>query len=97
MLWRTSRAKILARQGDLERAESLAREAVRMGEPTDLVNTRADALSDLAEVLALAGRREEALAALEEAAQLYERKGNLTALRRAHSAAERLTVAPSSA
>jgi predicted ATPase/class 3 adenylate cyclase len=97
MLWRTSRAKILARQGDLERAEALAREAVRLGEPTDLVNTRADALSDLAEVLALAGRLEEALAALEEAAQLYERKGNLTALRRARSTAEKLTVAPSSA
>jgi predicted ATPase/class 3 adenylate cyclase len=97
VLWRTSRAKILARQGDLERAEALAREAVRLGEPTDLVNTRADALSDLAEVLALAGRREEALVALEEAAQLYERKGNLTALQRVRSAAEKLTVAPSSA
>jgi predicted ATPase/class 3 adenylate cyclase len=97
MLWRTSRAKILARQGDLERAEALAREAVRLGEPTDLVNTRADALSDLAEVLALAGRREEALVALEEAARLYERKGNLTALERARSAAAELAVASPSA
>jgi predicted ATPase/class 3 adenylate cyclase len=97
MLWRTSRAKILARQGDLERAEALAREAVRLGEPTDLVNTRADALSDLAEVLALAGRREEALVALEEAAQLYERKGNLTALARARSHAEELAVPSPSA
>jgi predicted ATPase/class 3 adenylate cyclase len=97
MLWRTSRAKILARQGDLERAEALAREAVRLGEPTDLVNTRADALSDLAEVLALAARREEALVALEEAARLYERKGNLTALQRVRSVAGELTVAPSSA
>jgi predicted ATPase/class 3 adenylate cyclase len=97
VLWRTSRAKILARQGDLERAEALAREAVRLGEPTDLVNTRADALSDLAEVLALAGRREEALVALEEAAQLYERKGNLTALARARSHAEELAVPSPSA
>jgi predicted ATPase/class 3 adenylate cyclase len=97
MLWRTSRAKILAREGDIERAEALAREAVRLGEPTDLVNTRADALCDLAEVLALAGRRDEALVALEEAARLYERKGNVTALERARLAAEKLTVAPSSA
>jgi len=93
MLWRTSRAKILARQGDLKQAEALAREAVRMGEPTDLVNTRADALSDLAEVLAVASRREEALVALEEAARLYEQKGNLTALQRARSAAGELAVA----
>jgi predicted ATPase/class 3 adenylate cyclase len=97
MLWRTSRAKILARQGELERAEALAREAVRLGEPTDLVNTRADALSDLGEVLALAGRREDAVAALEEAARLYERKGNLTALERARSAAAGLVVASPSA
>ena len=32
MLWRTSRAKILVRQGEHERAEALAREAVRLGE-----------------------------------------------------------------
>jgi predicted ATPase/class 3 adenylate cyclase len=97
MLWRTSRAKILARQEDLEQAEALAREAVRLGEPTDLVNTRADALSDLAEVLSLAGRREEALVAVEEAAGLYERKGNLTATERARSVAGKLTAALSSA
>jgi len=97
MLWRTSRAKILARQGDLEQAEALAREAVQLGEPTDLVNIRADALSDLAEVLALASRREEALVALEEAARLYEQKGNLTALQRARSVAGELAVASPSA
>ena len=80
VLWRTARAKILARRGELEPAEALAREAVERGEPTDLLGTRADALVDLAEVLALAGRREDSLAALSEAAKLYERKGNLTAL-----------------
>ena len=80
VLWRTARAKILARRGELEPAEALAREAVGRGEPTDLLGTRADALVDLAEVLALAGRREDSLAALGEASELYERKGNLTAL-----------------
>jgi predicted ATPase/class 3 adenylate cyclase len=97
VLWRTARAKVRARQGDIERAEALAREAVRLGEPTDLVNTRADALSDLAEVLALGGRLKEALAALEEATQLYAQKGNLTALQRARSVAGELAGAPSSA
>ena len=78
VVWRTARAKILARRGELEAAEALAREAVRIGEPSDLLGTRADALCDLAEVLALAGRREESRAALDDASELYERKGNVT-------------------
>jgi hypothetical protein len=52
---------------------------------------------DLAEVLALAGRREQAVRAVEEAARLYERKGNLTALNRARSLAQELAVASPSA
>src|SRR3954451_3203853 len=87
-LWRTARAKILARRGELDRAEALAREAVAFAEPTDLLGTRGDALVDLAEVLVRAGRREESLAALGEASQLYRRKGNVTSLARA----ERLAV-----
>jgi Flp pilus assembly protein TadD len=96
-VWRTARAKIRARQGDFEQAESLAREAVSLGEPTDFVTIRAGALSDLAHVLALAGRTEEALAAVDGAARLYERKGNLTALAQLGAAAEELGGAPSSA
>jgi tetratricopeptide (TPR) repeat protein len=97
VLWRTARAKIRARQGDLQRAEALAREAVHLGEPTDLVSTRADALSDLAVVLALGGRRDEALVALGEATRLHERKGNLAALERVRLVAAQLAAAPSSA
>src|SRR4051794_6644641 len=85
VVWRTARAKILARRGELERAEALAREAVAFAEPTDLLVTRADALADLAEVLALAGRRDESLAALRDAAGLYERKGDVTSLARARA------------
>jgi predicted ATPase/class 3 adenylate cyclase len=92
ILWRSARAKILARQGDLARAEALAREAVRLSEPTDLVNTQADALSDLAEVLALAGRRTEAASALDEAARRYEQKGNLPSLLRAQETARELAL-----
>ncbi len=44
--------------------------------PTTSID-HAKALADLAEVLELAGRREEAAAALEQALELYERKGNL--------------------
>src|SRR4051794_24864700 len=97
MLWRISRAKILVRQGEHERAEALAREAVRLGEPTDLLNTRADALFDLAEVLRLGRQPEEAVTALEQAARLYEQKGNLPGLARARAFAAELSPASSSA
>jgi len=90
ILWRTARAKILARRGELDAAEALAREAIGIGEPTDLLGTRGDAISDLAEVLVLAGRRHESLAALEDASELYERKGNVTALARARARAGEL-------
>ena len=38
---------------------------------------KGEANADLAEVLLLAGRRDEAVAALEQALERYERKGNL--------------------
>ena len=52
VLWRTARAKIRAESGDTEGAEALAREAVRLAEATELLNTQGDALLDLASVLA---------------------------------------------
>ena len=80
--WQGIRAKLAARQEELDRAEALAREAVSLAEQTDWVLFRADALLDLAEVLRLAGRPEEAAAAAEEAVRLYERKGNVVAAAR---------------
>jgi class 3 adenylate cyclase len=77
MLWRQVRAKLLARDRRFEDAERLAREAVGLGEETDMLNWRGHALSDLAEVYVLAGRREDGVAQLEQALTLYERKGNL--------------------
>jgi predicted ATPase/class 3 adenylate cyclase len=95
VLWRTARAKIRARQGALDAAEELMREAVRLSEPTDLLGTRAVVLADLADVLELAGRRGEALRALQEAARLYQGKGNVTALARVRSHEEELAAAMS--
>jgi predicted ATPase/class 3 adenylate cyclase len=94
VLWRSSRAKIRARRGEVEEAEALARAAVGIAEATDLLNTQGDALSDLAEVLALAGRGGEAAAALEQAALRYERKGNRSSLDRALRAAGELPASP---
>ena len=93
ILWRSSRGKLHARHGKLEPAEKLAREAVGLCAQTDLLNTHANALFDLAQVLALAGRREAALEALEQAAKLFETKGNVAALQHARSAAEELAPA----
>ncbi len=77
MLWRQVRAKLLARGGQHAAADRLAREAVALGEETDMLNWHANALADLAEVLVLAGRPEAGYAPLEQALALYESKGNL--------------------
>ena len=77
MLWRQVKAKVLARRGEWAEAERLAREAIAVGEETDMINAQGDAYGDFAEVLTLAGKRDEARAALEQALELFERKGNL--------------------
>ncbi len=73
--WRATRAEALARRGELNEALLLARNAVRLAEPTDLVIDHADARAALASVLSLAGRSDEADAESDRAADLYERKG----------------------
>jgi predicted ATPase/class 3 adenylate cyclase len=83
VLWRSARAKVLGRQGEHDSAEAMARSAVRLTEPTDLLNAQGFALLDLADVLALGGRPEEANSVAKEAAKRFERKGNLPSLERA--------------
>jgi predicted ATPase/class 3 adenylate cyclase len=93
VLWRAVRAKIRARRGELAEAEALARQAVALVEKTDMLNTQGDTLADLAEVLALAGRPTEAISTLEQAAELFERKGNRVSLERVRALARELTPA----
>jgi ATP/maltotriose-dependent transcriptional regulator MalT len=83
-------AKVLARRGELEPAEHMARDAVAFAETSDFLHAHADALADLAEVLELAGNDGEAAEALAGALLLWERKGNTVA---AESARERFAVA----
>ncbi len=80
IVWRGTRAKVLARRGDFEAAEKLAREAVEYAEASDFLHSHADALTDLAEVLALAGRPEESAPAIEAAIRLHAAKGNVLAV-----------------
>jgi tetratricopeptide (TPR) repeat protein len=77
MFWRQARAKVLARRGEHADAERLAREAVEIGERTESSNAQADTYADLGEVLALAGRPQDAAEALEQALSRYEAKENL--------------------
>ena len=76
-LWRQVQALVDSSRGHHAEAEQLAREAVAIAETTDALNWLGDALSDLAEVLHAAGRRDEALATLTHALERYERKQNL--------------------
>jgi class 3 adenylate cyclase/tetratricopeptide (TPR) repeat protein len=85
MLWRQVRAKVLARRGETGEAERLAREAVAVGQETDMIDVQGDTHADLAEVLLLAGKPDEAAAALEQALERYERKGNLVSAQRAQT------------
>ena len=77
MLWRPVHAKVLARHGKHAEAEQLAREAVEISEQTESLNAQGDTYADLAEVLALAGRSDDAAEAFEQALERYGRKENL--------------------
>jgi class 3 adenylate cyclase/tetratricopeptide (TPR) repeat protein len=82
MIVRRVRAKLLARRGELEEAERLAREAVALVDPTDHVDAKADSYVDLASVLGAAGKRGEAIAALDAAGTFYEQKGHAVGVAR---------------
>jgi DNA-binding SARP family transcriptional activator len=85
VIWRGVQAKILAREARSEDAEALAREAVALAELTDLLSHRGDAMLDLAEVLRICDRAEEADHATRAGVALYELKGNAAAAAQARS------------
>ena len=90
MAWRATRGKVFARRGDFEAGEDLARKAVEIGHGTDDPRSLGDCLLDLAEVLELAGRRDEAIPFAEEALGHYERKGILPSIHLARARISRL-------
>ncbi len=87
-------ARLLARQGQIEDAERLARDAVAIASETDQLWFYADVLMDLAEVLRIAARFQEGADAAGQALQLYERKGILPAATRARALVAELEAAP---
>jgi class 3 adenylate cyclase/tetratricopeptide (TPR) repeat protein len=80
--WRAALARIASAQGARAEAEQLAREAVTLVEPVDLLPVKADAYAVLGEVLANAGRVDEAADAVQRARALYEQKGNVVSAER---------------
>jgi DNA-binding SARP family transcriptional activator len=73
--------RILADRGRHGEALELASSAVALAASTDLLSQHADALLDLAHVLAAADRVPDAHAAATQALDLYQRKGNLPGAR----------------
>ncbi|MHB8642837.1 MAG: AAA family ATPase [Gaiellaceae bacterium] len=88
MLARQVLAKLAARRGDHVHAQTLAGQAVALGEPTQCPTAQADAHTDLGEVLAMAGQPARAITELERAAALYERKGATVCLTRTQQRSE---------
>jgi class 3 adenylate cyclase/tetratricopeptide (TPR) repeat protein len=82
MLWRRVKAKVLARRGQYAEAERLAGEAVAICDETEILDEQGNVYADLGEVLILAGKRDDAATALEQARERYERKGNVVSAQR---------------
>ena len=74
MIWRQVQACVQSARSEHREAERLAREAVEFIFRSDSLWQQGDALCDLAEVLAAAGRSDEALSTLRAALDCYERK-----------------------
>ena len=89
VLWKGARGMLLARRGDVEAGERLAREGVDLALRTDRVD-QTDALMDLAEVLRVGGGGAEAVPIVADALRLYELKEVLPAAARARALLQEL-------
>jgi class 3 adenylate cyclase/tetratricopeptide (TPR) repeat protein len=81
-------ARIAAHDGRIDEAKQLARRAVELGQQTDALNLRARTLMTLSEVLAVDGRSDLASGAAQDAARLFDAKGNAVFAAQARALAE---------
>jgi tetratricopeptide (TPR) repeat protein len=79
-MWRSTRAKVLARRGEAKEALRLSGQAVEQARQGDNLHLLGDCLSSRAEVLRLLGREDEGRPFLEEALAAYARKGILPSI-----------------
>ena len=82
-VWRYVRAPIIARFGNLALAEQLGREGLELARRSEAPWLQADALTELASVVQMAGRSAEAGDLLRAAVELYTIKGNVVSAERA--------------
>jgi DNA-binding SARP family transcriptional activator len=75
LVMRGTRAKLMARHGEAQRAKELMTGVMTLVAETDFLILHGDALRDRAEVLTILGRPGEAAEDLKRALDLYERKG----------------------
>jgi tetratricopeptide (TPR) repeat protein len=92
--WRRVEALVRSARAEHAEAELLAREAARFAFETDSPVWQGQALCDLGEVLEAAGRRDEAVEALEQALECYERKEIVPLARRVRERLAALQEAP---
>jgi predicted ATPase/class 3 adenylate cyclase len=88
--WRCVQGKLRARQGTFDEAEALLSAATALIETSDQLDLQGNGLLDYAEVRELAGAPADAAALSEQAARLFERKGNVVSALRARQLGERL-------
>ena len=93
-LWRSVRAKLFARRGDVETAEAMARTAIAIIEAAQDPESQGYAWLDLAEVLTVGDRHAEAIGAAETAEARFLTKGNAPSAARARGFIEGLAAAP---
>jgi class 3 adenylate cyclase/tetratricopeptide (TPR) repeat protein len=89
-LWRTVRGRVLARRGLAKDGEAMVQEALEIISHAEEPDSQAAVWADLAEVLAIGGRRAEARTALQKAASVFEAKGNIVSAAQAKQRLETL-------
>jgi DNA-binding SARP family transcriptional activator len=82
MGWRGVRAKILADRGEMRDAEALGREAAELGANSEFLLFAGWAYEDLAYVLAVEGKGNEARETRDLARAAYQRKGSMASIAR---------------
>ena len=91
-LWRSIRAPILARAGQLPEAESLARSAVALAQTTDALPMQGDTARELATVLWLAGKPEECRRSIDAAIGIYKSKGDVVSAARSSAWSDQVGI-----
>jgi class 3 adenylate cyclase/tetratricopeptide (TPR) repeat protein len=87
---RAVQARVFAARGEHDRALEVVLEAVELVEPIDFLDLKGYVHAVLGEVHERAGRRDEAVAAVERAIVLFEQKGNVVSATRSRAVLDEL-------